>query len=215
MSTNAGIVSLGGYAYQIKLFISLLPSIQENDTIEFETLDDIAITENNIDSKSEYLCATQKDSQNNSYTAIQVKKTKIANASLKKVWYNWLLAYKKNRNLNNFELRYDKSLNISFDLYSLSSSELFSIISNSSRKNGALEAKVKQLYREQNCFEKDIAYIKEHSKAIAIENIEQQIYNDYKQIFHRTDELKETYKLRVKEDIIHFICSKSLLDVKI
>ena len=180
MSTNTGIVSLGGYAYQIKLFISLLPSIQENDTIEFETLDDIAITENNIDSKSEYLCATQKDSQNNSYTAIQVKKTKIANASLKKVWYNWLLAYKKNRNLNNFELRYDKSLNISFDLYSLSSSELFSIISNSSRKNGALEAKVKQLYREQNCFEKDIAYIKEHSKAIAIENIEQQIYNDYK-----------------------------------
>lgn len=67
MSTNPGIVSLGGYAYQIKIFISLLPSIQENDTIEFETLDDIAITENNIDSKSEYLCATQKDSQNNFY----------------------------------------------------------------------------------------------------------------------------------------------------
>lgn len=41
MSNNPGIVSLGGYAYQIKIFISLLPYIQENDTVEFETLREV------------------------------------------------------------------------------------------------------------------------------------------------------------------------------
>lgn len=61
MSENPGIVSLGGYAYQIKIFISLLPHIKENDTIEFETLDDITVSENNIDSKSEYFCTTHLD----------------------------------------------------------------------------------------------------------------------------------------------------------
>lgn len=199
MSNNPGITSLGGYAYQIKVFISLLPYIQENDTVEFETLDDIAISESNIDSKSEYLCTTQNDFKNSSYTAIQVKKTKISKASLKKVWYNWLLAYNAHRNLDNFELRYDKSLNPSFDLYLLSSDELFQIISDSTAKRNSLESKVKQIYIEQSDFESDFSYIKDHSKTIAIENIDQQIHTDYKQIFHWSNELKETYKLRVEE----------------
>lgn len=199
MSNNPGIVSLGGYAYQIKIFISLLPYIQENDTVEFETLDDIAISESNIDSKSEYLCTTQNDFQNNSYTAIQVKKTKISKASLKKVWYNWILAYNAHRSLDNFELRYDKSLNPSFDLYLLSSNELFQIISNSSTKKSSLESKVKQIYKEQSNFESDFSYIKDHSRTIAIENIDQKIYTDYKKIFHWTNELKETYQLRIEE----------------
>lgn len=199
MSNNPGITSLGGYAYQIKIFISLLPYIQENDTVEFETLDDIAISESNIDSKSEYLCTTQKNFKNNSYTAIQVKKTKISKVSLKKVWYNWLLAYNVHRNLDNFELRYDKSLNPSFNLYLLSSDELFQIISNSTAKKSSLESKVKQLYREQSDFELDFTHIKEHSTAIDIDNIDQQIYTDYKQIFHWTNELKETYQLRIEE----------------
>lgn len=197
MSNNPGITSLGGYAYQIKVFISLLPYIQENDIVEFETLDDIAISENNIDSKSEYLCTTQF--KNNSYTAIQVKKTKISKASLKKVWYNWLLAYNEHKTLDNFELRYDKSLNPSFDLYLLSSDELFQIISNSTAKKSSLEFKVKQIYGEQSGLKLDYTYIKEHSTAIAIDNIDQQIYTDYKQIFHWTNELKETYQLRIEE----------------
>lgn len=199
MSNNPGITSLGGYAYQIKIFISLLPYIQENDTVEFETLDDIAISESNIDSKSEYLCTTQNDFQNNSYTAIQVKKAKISKASLKKIWYNWLLAYNAHRNLDNFELRFDKSLNPSFDLYLLSSDELFKIISNSTAKKNSLEFKVKQIYREHSDFESDFSYIKDNSKTIAIENIDHQIYTDYKQIFHWTNELKDTYQLRIEE----------------
>lgn len=199
LSTDPGIFSLGGYAYQIKIFISLLPHIQENDTVEFETLDDIAISESNIDSMSEHLCTTKNDLKNSSYTAIQVKKTKITKASLKKIWYNWLLAYHAHGNLNSFELRYAKSLNPSFDLYLLSSDNLFKTISNSTAKKNSLEAKVKQLYKEQKNFESDFTYIKEHSKGIAVENIEQQIHDDYKPIFHWTDELKETYKLRVEE----------------
>lgn len=199
MSNNPGIVSLGGYAYQIKIFISLLPYIQENNTVEFETLDDITISEYNIDSTSEYLCTTQNDFQNNSYTAIQVKKTKISKASLKKVWYNWLLAYNAHKDLNNFELRYDKSLNPSFNLYLLSSDELFQIISNSTAKKSSLESKVKQIYRERSNFESDFSYIKDNSKPIAIENIDHQIYTDFKQIFHWTNELKETYQLRIEE----------------
>ena len=41
--TDSGIVSLSGFAYQIKVFIMLLSEIQINQQVEFETLDDVAI----------------------------------------------------------------------------------------------------------------------------------------------------------------------------
>lgn len=199
MSENPGIVSLGGYAYQIKIFISLLPHIKEGDTIEFETLDDITVSENNIDSKSEYFCTTQLDEKNNLFTAIQVKNAKISTTSIKKIWYNWLLAYHEHKNLCNFELRYDKSKNTSFDLYSISLNELFNAISSSTSKKNSLETKVKQIYDNKKIFESDFNYIKSNSKSIAIENIDEQIYNDYKSLFHWTNKSDELYKLRLEE----------------
>ncbi len=199
MENNPGIASLGGYAYQIKVFISLLPYIKENDTIEFETIDDISISEKDIDNKSEYMCTTQSDNLNNKLTAIQVKKTQITKASLKKIWYNWLIVYNKNNSISKFELRYDKTLNSSFDLYSISSNEMFKLISKSKAKKNSLESKVKQIYSDEKVFEASYTFIKNNSKEVAIENIDEQIHNQYKALFHWTDSFNETYKLRVEE----------------
>lgn len=40
---ESGINSLGGFAYQIKVFVSYMLSMDEGMQAEFETVDDIAI----------------------------------------------------------------------------------------------------------------------------------------------------------------------------
>lgn len=40
---KSGINSLGGFAYQIKVFVLYMLSIDENMQAEFETIDDVAV----------------------------------------------------------------------------------------------------------------------------------------------------------------------------
>lgn len=42
-SDKSGINSLGGFAYQIKVFVSYMLSMDENMQAEFETVDDVSI----------------------------------------------------------------------------------------------------------------------------------------------------------------------------
>ena len=45
---ESGINSLGGFAYQIKVFVSYMLSMDEGMQAEFETVDDIAISKNDF-----------------------------------------------------------------------------------------------------------------------------------------------------------------------
>ena len=42
-SDNSGIYSLGGFAYQMKVFILLLLQLKNGCTLEYETIDDVAM----------------------------------------------------------------------------------------------------------------------------------------------------------------------------
>ena len=76
--SNAGIDSLRGFSYQIKVFLLFLSQIKENEKIGYETIDDVSIqklNESNFDEKCDGYVSVKTGI--NIYTAIQVKRTTI------------------------------------------------------------------------------------------------------------------------------------------
>ena len=54
--TSAGLSSLSGFAYQIKIFVLLLSRLELGQQVEFETLDDVAINTVPSNDKQEDMC---------------------------------------------------------------------------------------------------------------------------------------------------------------
>lgn len=94
---ESGINSLGGFAYQIKVFVSYMLSMEEGMQAEFETADDIAISKMTPDiiddneDKFRNLIVSP-----NGIKAIQVKRTSITEKVAKQVLLNWMLLEKGN-----------------------------------------------------------------------------------------------------------------------
>lgn len=106
MNNNPGILSLAGYTYQIRVFIDLLSTINENEQIGFEIIDDISLTKSNfcsIDANNSEAISTVV-SNANGHKVIQVKKTRITTNCIDKIWYNWLIELKKHNNITDFIL---------------------------------------------------------------------------------------------------------------
>ncbi|MBQ3778111.1 MAG: hypothetical protein II835_08560, partial [Fibrobacter sp.] len=83
---KSGLVSLGGFSYQIKVFAMLATELKEGEKIEFETFDDVAkekISPNTFDDDVEANIRT-------SITAIQVKRTNVSNNVAQGVLLNWI-----------------------------------------------------------------------------------------------------------------------------
>lgn len=87
---ESGINSLGGFAYQIKVFVSYMLSMDEGMQAEFETVDDIAISK----MTSDIIDDNEDKFRNlivsaNGIKAIQVKRTSITEKVAKQVLFNW------------------------------------------------------------------------------------------------------------------------------
>lgn len=83
---KSGINSLGGFAYQIKVFVNYLISLEKGMNISFEALDDISLSKlrnDNIDINEDNFRSILK--RNNDITAIQVKRTTINISVAKKL----------------------------------------------------------------------------------------------------------------------------------
>ena len=60
MENNSGINSLAGFSYQMKVFILKSATLNENEKIEFETIDDIAlkkVKDNDLDNQDTLLAS--------------------------------------------------------------------------------------------------------------------------------------------------------------
>ena len=93
MPDSSGINSLGGFSYQIRVFVYYMSLLKkEGMQIEFETIDDVNIREinaDNIDENNENFINNVQGL--NSNIAIQVKRTKVTPDVAKKVLLNWIL----------------------------------------------------------------------------------------------------------------------------
>ena len=85
-TNNAGIIALGGFVYQILVFIAKLPGIEKNQIFEYEVDDDISTKE---PSKIENWKGIIKT--DTKYKYYQVKKTDVTEEKAKNTLYNWLL----------------------------------------------------------------------------------------------------------------------------
>lgn len=93
MGDNGGIYSLAGFAYQIKVFVLNVLELKNGYTLEYETIDDVALkmAADKLDEHEDDLCSIFTAT---SRRAIQVKKTQVTNSIAKKVVKNWILADK-------------------------------------------------------------------------------------------------------------------------
>lgn len=111
MGDNGGIYSLAGFAYQIKVFVLNVLELKNGYTLEYETIDDVALkmAADKLDEHEDDLCSIFTTT---SRRAIQVKKTQVTNSIAKKVVKNWILADKNNADIEQFVLVTDRKVDM-------------------------------------------------------------------------------------------------------
>lgn len=163
--TNAGLSSLSGFAYQIKVFLLFLARTSEGQQVEFESLDDITITDVISNNRTEDKCLKRMKDSSGNLVAIQVKQTNVTASVCRKVLYNWLLALKAEPALNNFVLCVEDGRSISETVFSNGAEYEFNTIMSSNDSTTALVSRVKEIYREDfEQFQKDYEFVCNHRK---------------------------------------------------
>mgnify|MGYP001789918031 CR=1 FL=1 len=83
--TNHGIISLSGFAFQIRVFIYYLSEISDGESLGYEVLDDIVLKNDNLDEIDTNIFVKGIPT----FKAIQVKKSDLKQADMKKILKNW------------------------------------------------------------------------------------------------------------------------------
>lgn len=198
---ESGIKSLAGFAYQIKVFIYYLPTLKQNEQIEFETLEDVnikTVRKEEIDKKSDsYKCVIRNQEEN---VAVQVKRTSISNASAEKILYNWLIVEKSHSNISEYILFTDKIYENQDIIFNRDINELFDKINKSNNNSNALITIVKNIF-DGNFEELESTYkiIQKKYKFKSIDKIDNEILSRYEAMFHRGGLPEAIYYIRIQE----------------
>ena len=143
-----GLYSLSGFAYQIKVFFYYAMLLKnEHSSIEFESLDDIAIKNIEKFDKYDTTFISKIADKNTTYQIIQVKYTKITEKKTKDVVLRWILALKRHSNIKQFILFTDeKDSNKNF-INEISAKELYKYaLSSKKEKSNSIKSKIKTLF---------------------------------------------------------------------
>lgn len=199
MSTNnAGIIALGGFVYQILVFIAMLSEIDKNQIFEYEVDDDISAKEPSEIENCKGIIKTD-----NKYKYYQVKKTDVTEEKARKTLYNWLLT----ENDGDYSLIVSEgySINDSF-ITTKNAKEIYDEL-NGKKNNNSLEKKVFIKYKKNNLFndfEKKVNSIRKHYYLERDFSPEQRIIVNFEKILHKTNIDTGIYLKRIKQfcDII-------------
>ena len=193
MENDSGINSLAGFSYQMKVFILKSATLNENEKIEFETIDDIAfkkVKDNDLDNQDALL------HQENKSIAVQVKKTNVTLSVLEKVLYNWLLL--KDKKIDGYYLVTDYDYGNQDMMSTISFEDLYNKLKESNMKKNALISKIKNNYKnDKNLFLEDCNNIKNKYHFENIKDIDKEIYIKYKTIFRKAAIIDKTYERRI------------------
>lgn len=196
MSENGGIYSLAGFAYQIKVFVLNVLELKNGYTLEYETIDDVALkmAADKLDEHEDDLCSIFTAT---SRRAIQVKKTQVTNSIAKKVVKNWILADKNNADIEQFVLVTDREVDI--DVFvDMDEDEIFKEV-NAATGNKSIDAKVKKLGYTEMEFKQKVRDIVSMSSIQKYENIDTEIENKFQDFFIKYGVSEVTYYIRIKE----------------
>ena len=196
MDENGGIYSLAGFAYQIKVFILQVLELKNGYTLEYETIDDVALKmkAEKMDEYEDDLCSILTAT---SRKAIQVKKTQVTKSIAKKVVKNWILADNNNADIEEFVLITDRE--VATDLFvDLDVDEIFKEVS-AATGNKSIDAKVKSIGYTETELKQKIRDIVSMASIQKYENIDMEIENKFDDFFIRYGVSEATYFIRIKE----------------
>lgn len=202
---KSGISSLGGFAYQIKVFVSYMLSMDENMQAGFETVDDVSIkkvtpdTVDDNEDKFRNLIISPKGTK-----AIQVKRTTITEKIAKQVLFNWILLEGSDETITDYILFTDSSYKNNDIVFDVSAEDLYSEVLKTKRISKATIAKVKEKYEKNKQGFIDIyEAIKDKYTFVSTNKIDDEINEKCKVLFKRAGVNTITYYNRIAELLKH------------
>lgn len=196
MGDNGGIYSLAGFAYQIKVFVLHVLELKDGYTLEYETIDDVALkmAADKLDEHEDDLCSILTAI---SRKAIQVKKTQVTNSVAKKVVKNWILTDKNNADIEQYVLitdrEVDKDVFVNIDV-----DEIFKEVK-AATGNKSIDAKVKSIGYTETELKQKVRNIVSMVSIEKYEDIDTEIESKFKDFFIRYGVKEATYYIRIKE----------------
>lgn len=202
---SSGISSLGGFSYQIRVFVYFMLLLEDNMQIEFETIDDVNIKKikpDEIDANDENFISKIRGKGSN--TAIQVKRTSIPEGIAQKVILNWMLLEASENVVTKYVLLTDKQYNNKDILFNKSAEELFKCVEKSDKSVKAIITKVKKKFKNDfKNFEEKYNSINEKHEFIELENIDEKIDEASAKLFRKAGINEVVYYRRIKELLQH------------
>lgn len=207
---NAGLNSLSGFSYQIKVFIFQLTRLNNIQQVEFETLDDVAISY--IPSKDSVSdsCIKWNVDDNSNIEVFQVKQTNVTDAVGRQVLYNWLLAYNRRPEISKYVLYVAQGYSLNTKVFTSSAEKEYQIIIGSDKDSKALIAQVKEIYKDNpERFKKDYQTICSKFKATILDDINKLITEQLAVPFHATaPDIGEIYFEKRVEELFTRVCAR-------
>lgn len=218
---KSGIHTLGGFSYQIRVFVFYLSKLAPDMQLEFETYDDLATSKINSDSidKNEDIFKNIIISKN-SIEAIQVKRTKLSNSTALKVLMNWIQLESSDNRVSKYTLFTKDEYNNKNNLFDVSAEDLFLKIDKvklEENPRSTIGKLKKQFTNDKQLFLKIYESVENKTEFDSIENIDEEIKKAYEVFFRRRGVSNEVvYIQRIKAllqkltfDILEEINSKN------
>jgi hypothetical protein len=203
---DAGLNSLSGFSYQIKVFIFRLTLIQQGQRVEFETLDDVAVSSLSYKDSVSDSCFKWSINENSSAEVFQVKQTNVTESVGRQVMYNWLLAYNQKPTIAKFTLYIAQGYSFKANTFTNGAAKENQVVRESDKSPTALVTRVKQLYQDKPTkFEQDYQTICSNFEVKILDNIDSIIAEQLRLPFHATG--KAYHEKRI-EELFTRICAR-------
>ena len=149
VTDKSGIYSLGGFAYQIKVFVCYALILEEGMQAGFETLEDVTIRKlvpENIDENEDKFRSLFVSPSG--ISAIQVKRTAVDKSTAKQTLLNWILLEGTKSDIVEYVLFTDQSYNNGDIIFNITVDELFAEVVATKLTTKSTIGKVKKLYKK-------------------------------------------------------------------
>lgn len=202
---KSGINSLGGFSYQIKVFIYYLSKLKKDMQLEFEVYDDVSLSKvdkDTFDDNEEKFKSLIKNSI--ATTAIQVKRTDISKETAQKILLNWILIESSGQHVSEYILLTDESYKNKDILFKESAKDLYDLVVKTTKSKKAVIRKVKDLYKDNyESFNKVYASIEKKYSFVEKKDLDEEIADAYETLFKRHG---------VSNEVVYFQRIKALLE---
>ena len=184
---KSGINSLGGFSYQIKVFVYYLSMLKKGMQLEFESYDDVsfkkinlAVLDDESDDFRSILCSDEE------IKCIQVKRTDISKERAIKTFLNWILVEDSGLTVSKYILFTDSVYNNADLISEINCEDLFKKVEGNKQGKKSTIWKVQQKYKDNaEDFKKIYDSIKEKYSFIEIDNLDKEIESAYSELFRK------------------------------